>query len=281
MNQLSYFRAQLAAQSYAPTTIINYCKHIPPFLKHFQQEVEQLPEKKLQAYIDQTAQQSKWSFSTRKQCISALRLFYTISYKRTITLSTRPSQRQTSPPYVFSPVQTEQLFSAAKNIKHKSILMTIYSGGLRVSEVTKLRLSDIDGQAMQLHVTNGLDKEILRTIPLSKRLWETLQVYHKAYRPKYWLFEGHQQKAYSTRNIQNIFCETLQLAQLPSKATTRTLRHSFAVHLLQQGVDLHQVNQLLGHHSLTTTQRYVRLLKNTTPKVTNPLDNLFLIAQSS
>lgn len=274
MTPLCYFKEQLAEHSYAPTTATNYCKHVLPFIEHFKEAIDKVPQEAIQHYVDQASQQYRWSFSTRKQCICALRLFYGLLYQRKIKISSKPNQRQAAaPPFIFSPAQVEQLFAAAKNSKHQSILMTIYSGGLRVSELTRLRLVDVDKKTMQLHITDTAGNRI-RKIPLSERLWEVLQLYCTAYRPTYWLFEGHFEKAYSTRNIQNIFCETLLAAQLPSKATLSSLRHSFAVHLLQQGVGIQQVNQLLGHQSLVTTQKYLRLLNHNSSKVINPLDQL-------
>ncbi|MGH1334835.1 MAG: tyrosine-type recombinase/integrase [Aureispira sp.] len=276
MNTLNRFCKQLDQLHYAPTTRINYCKHLQPFLVYFDQLVEPLSEQHIQHYLDQTSQQARWSFATRKQCISALHLFYKLLYQRRIVLSSKLKHKASrKSPYVFSPTQIEQLFTATQNSKQLCILMTIYGGGLRVSEVARLRRSDVDHQQMQLHIPTASGKAIARTVPLSQRLEKVLKHYYNAYQPLHWLFEGQHQKAYSTRSIQSMFLRTLQQAKLPAKATPRTLRHSFALHLLQQGTHLQQVHQLLGNRSIKTTQRYKRLLvRKSPPKLLLPLDRL-------
>lgn len=276
MNQLNRFGKQLDQLHYAPTTRINYCKHLQPFLNYFDHLVEPLTEQHIQRYLDQTTQQAQWSFSTRKQCISALRLFYKLLYQRSIHLSSQLRHKiRKQSLSIFSPAQIEQLFAATQNSKERCLLMTIYGSGLRVSEVTRLRRMDVDHRQMLLHIPTASGKAINRTVPLSQRLEKILRQYYSAYQPQYWLFEGQHQKAYSTRSIQNIFLRTLQQAQLPTKATPRTLRHSFALHLLQQGTNLQQVHQLLGNRSIRTTQRYKRLLvQQTTATILLPLDAL-------
>ncbi len=151
--------------------------------------------------------------------------------------------------------------------------MTLYSGGLRRSELINLKTSDIDSQRMLIKITNSKGGKDRYTL-LSEKLVILLRDYYKLYKPKYWLFEGQGGGQYSATSIENIFRKALGLASINKHATPHTLRHSFATHLLEQGINLRYIQEILGHSSIKTTEIYTHVCSRQLTKIQNPLDNL-------
>lgn len=160
----------------------------------------------------------------------------------------------------------------ATNLKYKTLLSTIYSAGLRVSEVVNLQIHDIDSKNMYIRVQQAKGKKDRYTL-LSQTNLELLRDYWRAYRPMKWLFPGRNpDQPYSTRSVQRIFNTTCKQAGIQKPATVHTLRHSFATHLLESGVGLYHVQKLLGHASPKTTNIYIHLTQHDILKVRSPLD---------
>ena len=151
--------------------------------------------------------------------------------------------------------------------------MTLYSGGLRRSELINLKTIDIDSQRMLIKVTNSKGGKDRNTL-LSEKLVILLRDYYKFYKPKYWLFEGQKGGQYSATSIEKIFRKALKQANINKHATPHTLRHSFATHLLEQGISLLFIKELLGHSSTKTTEIYTHVSTRQLSKIQNPLDNL-------
>ena len=151
--------------------------------------------------------------------------------------------------------------------------MTIYSCGLRLSEVVNLQIADIRSEQNCISIKGGKGKKD-RTVMLSEKLLLVLRKYYKEYRPKHWLFEGQDGGTYSARSVQNIFRAACDAAKINSHYTTHTLRHSFATHLLESGVDLRYIQELLGHTSSKTTEIYTHITKKGNDKIKSPLDNM-------
>jgi site-specific recombinase XerD len=168
----------------------------------------------------------------------------------------------------------EALWGAIKNLKHRAILMTIYSAGLRISEALHLKLTDIDSQRMMIRVAHGKGNKDRYTL-LGKRNLEILREYWKKYRPVDWLFcNPSRKKPLSTTAVRRAFAKALRKAGIRKPATVHTLRHSFATHLLEAGTDLYHIQQLLGHTNPRTTAVYLHLSRKELSKVTSPLDLL-------
>ena len=165
------------------------------------------------------------------------------------------------------------MFHLTKNQKHKCILMTIYSGGLRRSELINLKVADIDSQRMLIKVCGAKGKKDRFTL-LSEKLVLELRDYYKEYTPQIWLFEGQKGGQYSATSIEKIFGQAVKRAQIRKHVTPHSLRHSFATHLLEQGTNLRYIQELLGHASSKTTEVYTRVASNALMKIKNPLDNL-------
>ncbi|MGB7531357.1 MAG: tyrosine-type recombinase/integrase [Halobacteriota archaeon] len=148
------------------------------------------------------------------------------------------------------------------NLKHKTILLTIYSGGLRVSEASRLRVSDIDSKRMLIRVNQGKGRKDRYTI-LSNANLKYLRAYYKAYRPETWLFNGWiKEKPIGIRTIQQVFYKAKEKAGIKKNVSVHSLRHSFATHLIESGMDIHQVQKFLGHSSIMTTTVYLHLKHN-------------------
>ncbi len=169
--------------------------------------------------------------------------------------------------------EVDHLFQKASNLKHKCILMTIYSGGLRRSELINLKITDIDSQRMLIKVVAAKGKKDRYTC-LSEKLLLHLREYYIKYKPHKWLFEGLNGRPYSATSIEKIFQSAVRKANINKYVTPHSLRHSFATHLLEQGINLRYIQELLGHASTKSTELYTRVASNELRKIRNPLDNM-------
>lgn len=175
------------------------------------------------------------------------------------------------------PEEIMQLIDGVTNLKHRTILMLLYSTGMRVSEIANCRITDIDSKNMRIKVVQGKGAKDRYTI-LSQQVLLELRAYYLIYKPKEYLFNGFRPaKRYSVRTIQHLMQKALTKAGLENKHfTIHTIRHSFATHLLDNGTDLHTIKELLGHSSLQTTMRYMHLTAKRTEGIFNPYDALLL-----
>ena len=181
-------------------------------------------------------------------------------------------------PKVLSENELTKLFNALDNLKHKAMLFTAYSAGLRVSEIAALKIKHIDSGRMQILIENAKGKKD-RYVNLSPVLLDILRAYIKKYEPKpvLYLFESEQTKAaYPTRTIQKIFQAAKDKAGIMKDVGIHSLRHSFATHLLEKGTDIRYIKDLLGHFSIKTTERYLHVSKRDLVNITSPLDDLWL-----
>ena len=205
---------------------------------------------------------------------SGLRFLYNIVLEIPINLNKIPChKKQRSFPDLLTRDEVNALFYACDNLRDKCMLMLMYSAGLRLSEVSGLRVSDLDSEKMQIFIRNGKGGKDRFAI-LSKANLEVLREYWKEYRPKDWLFYSRKQTGthISTRAVQNIFRKHKELACITKNVTCHSLRHSFATHLLENGVSIFHIKQLLGHSDISTTCFYLHLVKISELKVLSPLD---------
>jgi len=186
----------------------------------------------------------------------------------------RPKKKQ-SLPNVLTMEEVGQIIEAVPNLKHRTILIAIYSGGLRLGEVLRLRVEDILRKQEKVRVVGSKNKKDRYTL-LSKQFLLILEQYYQAYRLDYWLFEGASKGRYSASSVQQIFRRATKEAKIGSHATLHTLRHSFATHLLEQGVDIRYIQELLGHASLETTEIYTHVSQKHLKNIVSPIDRLCL-----
>ena len=174
-----------------------------------------------------------------------------------------------------SATEIKALIDGMKNVKHRAIIMMLYSTGMRLSEIASLKITDIDSKQMRIKVVQGKGAKDRYTI-LSEQVLQELRAYYLIYRPKEYLFNGYRPgKPMSMRNIQHLVQKGVAQIGLDSKNyTVHTIRHSFATHLVDNGTDLHTVKELLGHSNLQTTMRYMHLTSARIRGIINPYDAL-------
>lgn len=174
---------------------------------------------------------------------------------------------------MLSEEEVKRVIESIKNLKHKCLIMTCYSGGLRINEALNLKPVDIDSKRMLIRINGGKGKKDRITL-LSTRLLEMLREYYKAYKPSKYLFEGQMGGRYSERSAQEVQQAAARRAHITKKVILHTLRHSFATHLLENGTDLRYIQSLLGHSSPKTTQIYTHITTRGFSQIKNPLDGL-------
>ena len=176
-------------------------------------------------------------------------------------------------PGVFSEQEVLRLLGAVRNVKHRTILMLIYSGGLRIGESIRVRKEDVSFDRKTIFIKAGKGKKDRYTV-LSDKMIDQLRGYLDSYQPDYWLFEGQNGGQYSSSSIQKVFRRAVKASGVNPYSTVHTLRHSFATHLLERGMDLRYIQELLGHSSSETTQIYTHITSKARNKLVSPLDFL-------
>jgi site-specific recombinase XerD len=248
---------------------------VKSFALHFHRSPAELEDQEIREYLHYLIQEKKASQSAISQAYSALKFFYETTLKRDWNGFRIPRVKMGKKlPVVLSLQEIQAILSAARNLKHRALLMTTYSAGLRVSEVVHLKVSDIDSQRMMIRVQQGKGEKDRYTL-LAKRTLEVLREYWREYRPEDWLFPGQPAKgSLSVSTVQKIFGKVLDQAGIKKHATVHTLRHSFATHLLEAGTDLYHIQRLLGHTTPKTTAIYLHLSRKDLGGVSSPLDLL-------
>lgn len=250
-----------------------YLDHMHRFVRHFGVSPETLGEEEIKTYLHHIIEEKKVSQSTVNQTYSALKFFYETTLKRDwISYRIPRAKKQKSLPVVFSPEEVRAVLSVVGNLKHRAILMTIYSGGLRLNEAVHLRVSDIDSERMVIRIRQGKGNKDRYTL-LAKRTLEELRFYWSQCHPVNWLFFGKDKwSPLSVSSVQKAFKDALLRAGVKKAGSVHTLRHSFATHLLENGADLYHIQRLLGHASPKTTAVYLHLSRKDFERIANPLD---------
>lgn len=265
----------LLRKRYSQSTINTYTNYFLQFMGYFNnQELKTITHQQINVYILKLIEFKKISSSQQNQRINAIKFYYekVLGRKREYFHISRP-RKESSLPTILTLEEVDRIIKLTKNQKHKCIIMTIYSGGLRRSELINLKVVDIDSQRMLIKVCRAKGKKDRLTL-LSEKLIIELREYYKEYQPKIWLFEGQDGGQYSATSIEKIFREAINRAHIRKHVTPHSLRHSFATHLLEQGINLRYIQVLLGHSSTKTTEVYTRVASNALMKIKNPLDQL-------
>jgi len=266
-------KGDLELRGLSPHTQESYLRHVSLFSRHFNRSPRHLGEREVKDYLLYLIREKRSSSGTVTQCYCALKFFYERTLKRKWVIEGIPRiKRERNLPVVLDREEVESLFSVTKNIKHRAILMLIYSSGLRLTEAAHLKVSDIDSKRMVLRIRQGKGNKDRYTI-LSKVALEILREYWHRYRPKEWLFAGKfTDKPLTGRSIQRVLIKAKNRAGIKKPATVHTLRHSFATHLLEAGTDLRHIQLLLGHMSLKTTAIYLHVSRKELARIVSPLD---------
>ena len=331
---------KMRVKRYSANTIKTYASCLQLFFKYFEgADTANLNREDIISYMDDLVQRG-YSKSAQNQYINAIKFYYEkhLGRERTFYFIERPFKDQRVP-IVLSKAETQRLFHAVENLKHRTILYTIYGCGLRISELINLKMSDIDREYMCLWIRKGkgnkdrqipvslkllelldavenlkhrtilytiygcglriselinlkmsdIDREYMclwirkgkgnkdRQIPVSLKLLELLERYYKVYKPTVYLINGQNGLQYSSGSIQKIIKVASQRASIQKHVTPHTLRHSFATHLLENGTDLRCIQSILGHNDIKTTQIYTHVTSAHLNNIKNPFDDMEIL----
>lgn len=271
---LETLRREMRLRNYSLKTIKAYQSCLRMFVKFFAPvHPRALQDSDIRRYLLHLIEHEDYAASSVNQAFNAIRFLYVELYRKPLVLGEVPRPKKESKlPVVLSPDEALSIFDAVENLKHRTILMLIYSAGLRVGEVVRLRIEDIDGARKTVHIRGAKGKKERYTL-LADSMLEVLREYYREYRPKEFLFEGADgRRHYSERSVQHIFERTAKRAGIHKRVSVHSLRHSFATHLLEGGTDLRYIQKLLGHNSTKTTEIYTHVSTRSLTRIPSPLD---------
>ncbi len=268
-------KMDLKLKGYSPKTQAAYLGYMKKFVRYFGRSPAKMGEEEIREYLYHLVTERDLGDSSINSAYSALKFFYKTTLCRDWNVAKIPRRKtEKRLPVVLDGSEIKQLFAVTTNLKHRALLMTTYSAGLRVSETAHLKVCDVDSKRMQLRIAQGKGKKD-RYALLSPVTLNLLRDYWRQYRPFSWLFPGRlPESPISTRSIQKVFKDAKRKAGIKKPATVHTLRHSFATHLLEAGTDIYRVQKLMGHTTPKTTAIYIHLRRQDLLKVVSPLDSL-------
>jgi integrase/recombinase XerD len=265
----------MTVRNFAPNTQETYLRQVSLFARHFAKSPAQLGPEEIRNYQIYLTEERKVSVGSRIVAVSALRFLYAVTLQCDWTVQLIPAPKKDHRlPVILSPQEVLQLLQAAPSFPHHVIFSTMYGTGMRVSEAVHLRAANIDSQRMMIRVELGKGHKD-RDVQLSPKLLELLRCYWRKVRPGEWMFPGQiPNQPLSREAVGDAVTQAGQRAGLTKHTTPHSLRHAYAVHLLEAGTDVRRIQLLLGHRSLSTTARYLRLATTTVCATTSPLDLL-------
>lgn len=267
------FYQKLETRKYSLNTAKIYIPMFERFINYFPitTKLMELNEQHISTYLQSLVQEGK-SNSYINQAINAIKFYYEVVLEMPNRFYSveRPYKQETLPK-VLSKEKVISMITKTRNIKHQCIISTLYSAGLRRAELLNLKVTDIDSDRMMIRVEQSKGNKDRYTL-LSEKLLLQLREYYKAYHPKNYLFEGANGSQYSETSVSQIVKRAAKKAGIRQKVTPHMLRHSFATHLLESGVDLRYIQTLLGHNSSRTTEIYTHVALSGLSSIRNPLD---------
>lgn len=266
---------ELKLKGYSQKTRKAYLRHVQSFFRIFRRDPRALGITEVKTYIGALVDGNKISSSYTNQVISALKFMFRYVLLRPDELDNLPRpKKKKSLPIVLSEQEVYRILKALNNLKHRALLFLVYSSGLRVSEVVRLKLTDIDEERRLIHVREAKGRKDRFTV-LSQVSLDILKDYLKKYRHDDWLFPGAiKDQHLSERSVQKIFEKACLKAGIKKKVSIHSLRHSFATHLLEGGTDLRYIQALLGHSRPETTQIYTHVSTKSLGRIQSPLDRI-------
>ncbi|MGB5387820.1 MAG: site-specific tyrosine recombinase/integron integrase [Eudoraea sp.] len=263
---------KLELKRYANNTVRTYVSFFEMFINHYKEkELNAINESDIRAFLQKLIHKNV-SNSYLNQAINAIKFYYEVvlGMPNRFYEIERP-RKESKLPTVISKEEVLSIIDNANNLKHKCIIKLLYGSGLRRSELLNLKLVDVDSKRMLIRVKDSKGNKDRYTL-LSKTTLEDLRIYYKEWNPREYLFEGQKGGKYSAASVLKIVKEAAFRARTKQTVTPHVLRHSFATHLLESGVDLRQIQVLLGHGSSKTTEIYTHVATNTFKNIKNPLD---------
>ncbi len=264
----------LQIRNYSKQTMRQYLRCVSDFARHFATPPDRLGPEHIRTYQLYLVQQKKVAWSTFNQTVCALRFFYRTTLGVSWMIANIPyPRRQHTLPAVLSRAEVAAVLKAPRNPKHRAMLATLYAAGLRVSEMCALHVTDIESQRMVIRVRQGKGQRD-RLVMLSPRLLQILRQYGKQYQLPHWLFPGQPStQPIAQDSVRRMCSRAGEMAQIAAPISPHVLRHSFATHLLEEGVDLRRLQLLLGHRRLDSTSRYLHVASSTLQATPSPLDH--------
>ena len=269
------FEEQTIINGYSASTIFNYSRAVARISLHFKKSLLELDPDEVNQYLFVLAREKSASSTYFKHTIYGLKFFFRIHNMedRIFRMPTVKNDRKL--PVVLSPEELKRLFKAPQRLKQRVLFALIYSAGLRVGEVCRLKLSDIDSDRMVIRIEKSKGKYD-RYVPLSPMVLEGLRKYIKSSFPKVYLFNGRVKGSPLGKGaVQQAFRLATAKAKIQKEVSVHSLRHSYATHLLEQGVDIVTIKELLGHATIDTTMMYLHVAKVNRVNAHSPLDKLY------
>jgi site-specific recombinase XerD len=262
---------------YSPRTRESYIAMLEFFFRYFSpKEPLEITEEEISRFLYDFIIRLGYSAAYQNQMVSAIKTYYTIAGKGKVNpeIFERP-RRSRALPKVFSKEEVTRILNSSGNMKHKVLLWMIYSCGLRRSEVTNLKITDLDRERGIVNIREGKGR-VDRFVPVPGKVWEKLDEYFSSYRPREYLFEGQKGGRYSSESVYRVFKGALIKAGIKKDVGVHSLRHSYATHLHENGLDIRYIQELLGHKSTRTTEIYTHVSRRNLVAVRSPIEDLDL-----
>lgn len=271
---LAEVRKEMRLRNYSHKTIKTYLSCLRQFTRYFPgRDIKEITSAEIRSYLLHVIGKEVLSAATINQVINALRFLYVEVYGQPMVLEDvpRPAKERRLPD-ILSEEEVMRILDAVTNTKHKTVLMLIYSAGLRVGESVRVKLYDVDEERQMIFLRGAKGKKDRYTV-LSQVLVRQLKNYITEYRPREFLFEGAGGRSHlSERSVQHVFGRAIAAAGISKPVSVHSLRHSFATHLLEAGTDLRYIQELLGHNSSKTTEIYTHVSRRSIGRIISPLD---------
>jgi integrase/recombinase XerD len=274
---IDLMRRYLDEVRYSERTNESYLAVLEFFFKYFnEKDPHEISMPEISRFIHDFIVTNGYSKSYQNQMISSIKTYYRISGRSKIDLQLFERPRKSRAlPKVFSKEEVKRILNATRNTKHKLLLWIIYSCGLRRSEVINIRLTDLDRDRGVLHIKEGKGR-VDRIVPVSKKVWEKLDEYVDGFHPVIYLFEGQSGGKYSAESVYRVFKQALKEAGIKKDVGVHSLRHSYATHLHESGLDIRYIQELLGHRSTRTTEIYTHVSRRNLVVIRSPIEDMDL-----
>lgn len=272
---LEKMQLDMALRNMSRTTIDSYVKRVEVFLRDTKKEVDKITPDDIRNYVIYLLESKKLSVGTINGYISAFKFFYDITLEKDWDRRKVPHMRgYKSIPVVLSKEEVFEIIDSIKNLKHKAILTLMYGSGLRVSEVVRLKVSDIDSKNMQIFIRKSKNRSDRYAI-LSTASLELLRTYWiRCGKPRQWLFTGNKSdKPINVKTIKNLVLKLKDKFGISKRISAHTFRHCFATHLLENGVQLTHIQHLMGHNCFQSTAKYLHMTSKAMMNIKSPLDD--------
>ncbi len=268
------YEEELKLNGYSAKTIKTYLTHLYLFFQFVQKEANDITNDDIRRYLVFLLDDQKKSHTFVNQAVSAIKFFFCSTLKRNIVIGSLPRpKKERKLPVVLSRREVQLILESVDNLKHKVLLLLVYSAGLRVSEAVNLKVQDIDRDRMLIHVRQAKGRKDRYTL-LSKVTLEAFDQYARKICIDSWVFPGKDEDHLTERSAQKVFKIACERAGIVKKVSIHTLRHSFATHLLEGGTDLRYIQELLGHSNSKTTEIYTHVSRKSLGLIKSPLDTI-------